>query len=42
MKVVRAQTPDGNLKFGMYGGFDSTADASPPIHVKSFKVTAAE
>ncbi len=42
IKVIRAQVPQGNLRFGIYGQFDKTPDASPPIEVRSFKVTAGQ
>jgi hypothetical protein len=42
IKVIRAQVPEGILRFGIYGQFDKTPEASPPIEVKSFKVTAGE
>lgn len=42
IKIIRAQLPQGNMRFGIYGQFDKTPDASPPIQVRSFKVTAGE
>lgn len=39
---IRAQVPDGNLRFGMLGQYQKPTDAPPAIRVKSFKVTAGE
>ena len=38
VKVTRAQFPTGNMKFGIYSGWDKKA-AHPAIKVTSFKVT---
>ena len=42
LKVIRAQVPDGALRFSVYGQIDKAAENVPPIRVKSFKVTAGE
>lgn len=45
IKAVRAQVPSGRLRFGIYAEFvdrSKAVDNSPPIRVKSFKVTAGE
>jgi hypothetical protein len=42
MKVIRAQMPEGNLRFGVYGQFDKNADNSPPIQITGYRVTAGE
>jgi hypothetical protein len=45
IRAVRAQVPTGNLSFGLDGEFldsNKAVDGSPPIQVKSFKVTAGE
>jgi hypothetical protein len=42
MKVIRAQVPEGNLRFGLYGQFDNTVDNSPPIQITGYRVTAGE
>jgi hypothetical protein len=41
-KAVRAQVPEGNLRFGMYSQMDKGVDGSPPILVKSYKVTSGQ
>ena len=41
-KAIRAQSPDGNLRFGMYGQVDKGVDGSAPILVKSYKVTSGQ
>ena len=42
VKVIRAQAPQGNLRFGTYGQVDKIAEGLGPIRVKSFKVTAGQ
>ena len=42
VKAVRAQIPEGNLRFGMYSQMDKAADGAAPILVKSFKVTSGQ
>ena len=41
-KSIRAQSPDGSLRFGMYGQIDKGVDGSPPILVKDFKLTSGQ
>jgi hypothetical protein len=43
VKVIRAQVPTSPLRFGVYGEVAKTIDTpSPPIRIKSFKVTAVQ
>ncbi len=45
VRAIRAQVPTGKLHFGIFGEFldnSKAVDGSPPIRVKSFKVTAGE
>jgi hypothetical protein len=42
VKAIRAQVPDGALRFGMHAQLDKAADTIPPILVKSFKVTSGQ
>ena len=39
-KTIRVQMPEGNLRFGIYGQFDTKVDASPAIRVTHYKVTS--
>jgi len=44
-KAIRVQVPDVKTQFGVYGEFldrSKATDDSPPIRVKSFKVTTGE
>jgi hypothetical protein len=41
-KVIRAQQPDGTLRFGMYAQIDKAVDGTTPILVKSYKVTSGQ
>jgi hypothetical protein len=41
-KAIRAQSPDGNLRFGMYAQIDKGVDGTAPILVKSYKVTSGQ
>ena len=42
LKAVRAQVPDGDLRFGVFGQYDKIVDQMPAIKIKSFKVTAGQ
>jgi hypothetical protein len=42
VKAIRAQIPDGALKFGVHAQVDKGADGIAPIVVKSFKVTSGQ
>jgi hypothetical protein len=43
IKVIRAQVPEGNLRFGFQGILDNAIDApAPPILLKSYKVTTGQ
>jgi hypothetical protein len=42
IKVIRAQTPSGELTFGVLAGVEKLSDANPVVQIKSYKVTAAE
>lgn len=42
VKTVRAQIPDGDLRFGIYGQLDKGADGAPPLIATSYKVTAGQ
>jgi hypothetical protein len=41
-KAIRAQSPDGNLRFGFYAQIDKGVDGTTPILVKSYKVTSGQ
>ena len=41
-KAIRAQAPDGGLRFGMYAQIDKAVDGTTPILVKSYKVTSGQ
>ena len=42
VKTIRAQIPDGELRFGIYGQLDKAADGASPILVTSYKVTTGQ
>jgi hypothetical protein len=42
VKVIRAQTPTGDLTFGVLAEVEKLSDANPVLQVKSFKVTTGE
>jgi len=42
VKAIRAQVPDGKLRFGLYGQIDKPVDDEAPILVKSYKVTSGQ
>jgi hypothetical protein len=42
VKVVRAQTPSGELAFGVLAEVEKLSDANPLVQIKSFKVTTGE
>ena len=42
VKVIRAQTPTGDLAFGVLAEVEKLSDANPVLQVKSFKVTTGE
>jgi hypothetical protein len=42
IKVTRAQTPEGELRFGLYGQYDKVVDSIPVLRVKSYKVTTGQ
>jgi len=42
VKMVRAQIPEGELRFGVYGQVDKGTDGAPPIVVSSYKVTSGQ
>jgi len=42
VKMVRAQIPEGDFRFGVYGQVDKGADGAPPIVVSSYKVTSGQ
>ena len=42
VKVIRAQTPTGELTFGVLAEVEKLSDANPVLQVKSFKVTTGE
>ncbi len=42
VKAIRAQVPDGSLRFGMYSQIDKAVDGAAPILVKSYKVTSGQ
>jgi hypothetical protein len=42
VKAIRAQLPDGALRFGMHAEVSKAVDKIPPILVKSFKVTSGQ
>jgi hypothetical protein len=39
VKMVRAQSPESDFRFGVYGQLDKPADSAPPIVVSICKVT---
>jgi len=41
-KAIRAQSPEGSLRFGMYAQIDKAVDGTTPILVKSYKVTIGQ
>jgi hypothetical protein len=42
VKTVRAQIPEGDFRFGVYGQVDKTTDAAPPIVISGYKVTSGQ
>jgi hypothetical protein len=42
VKMVRAQIPEGEFRFGVYGQVDKGTDGAPPIVVSSYKVTSGQ
>ena len=42
VKIIRAQTPTGELTFGVLAEVEKLSDANPVLQVKSFKVTTGE
>jgi hypothetical protein len=42
VKVIRAQTPTGDLAFGVLAEVEKLSDANPVVQIKSFKVTTGE
>jgi hypothetical protein len=42
LKAVRAQIPDGDLRFGAYGQLDKSIDVATPILVSHYTVTAGQ
>jgi hypothetical protein len=42
VKTVRAQVPEGDFRFGIYGQLDKPADGATPILVTSYKVTSGQ
>jgi hypothetical protein len=42
VKIIRAQTPSGELAFGALAEVEKLSDANPVVQIKSFKVTAGE
>jgi hypothetical protein len=42
VKTIRAQIPDGALRFGIYGQLDKAVDGASPILVTSYKVTSGQ
>ena len=42
VKMVRAQIPEGDLRFGVYGQVDKGTDGAPPIVVSNYKVTSGQ
>jgi hypothetical protein len=42
VKAVRAQMPDGDLRFGVYGQVDKAVDTAPPILVSGYTVTSGQ
>jgi hypothetical protein len=42
VKVIRAQTPTGELTFGVLAEVEKLSEANPVLQVKSFKVTTGE
>jgi hypothetical protein len=42
VKVIRAQTPTGELEFGVLAEVEKLSDANPAVQIKSFKVTTGE
>ena len=41
-KAIRAQAPDGGLRFGIYAQIDKGVDGTTPILLKSYKVTSGQ
>jgi hypothetical protein len=42
IKIIRAQTPNGELTFGALAEVEKLSDANPAVQIKSFKVTTGE
>ena len=43
VKAVRAQIPDGAVRFGVYAQVDKAVEAgAPPVQLKSYKVTSGQ
>ena len=42
IKLIRAQTPSGELTFGVLVEVEKLSDANPVVQIKSYRVTAAE
>jgi hypothetical protein len=42
VKVVRAQIPTGQMRFGMYAQWDKSAASLPVIKVTDYKVTTGK
>jgi hypothetical protein len=42
VKTVRAQVPEGDFRFGIYGQLDKPTDGATPILVTSYKVTSGQ
>jgi hypothetical protein len=42
VKAIRAQTPSGELAFGVLAEVEKLSDANPAVQIKSFKVTTGE
>ena len=42
VKAIRAQIPDGALRFGMHAEVGKAVDNMPPILVKSYNVTSGQ
>jgi hypothetical protein len=42
VKTVRAQVPEGDFRFGIFGQVDKLTENATPITVTSFKVTSGQ
>lgn len=42
VKKIRAQIPEGEFRFGVYGQLDKGTDGAPPITFSSYKVTSGQ